>query len=98
MDIELHKFQNNKATTLTFVSYGVILFFSYETQIGLWFNGHKYYRPNEWGPTTGRHMNYFGLNKHECNVHIVTPEKLKKLTKEAIFDMVGTELEHKILK
>ena len=68
---------------------GCTLYFSYETLIGVEVLGDtptpvadavKYRRANEWGPTTGRHINACGL----ATAEVVTPETLELLAADAL--------------
>ncbi len=59
---------------------GRTLYFSYETLIGAEVDGKKYRRANEWGPTTGRHINRCGL----ATAEVVTADILERLAGGAL--------------
>ena len=51
-------------SNFTYVDMGdVELWFSYRTLIGFRSSGKLYVRYNEWGPTTGKHLNVIPHNK-----------------------------------
>ena len=44
--------------------YGLTGYYSYKTPVAYTFGGELVIRVNEWGPTTGRHMNAISTNKN----------------------------------
>jgi hypothetical protein len=53
--------RNTPATTFSIC--GVHIYFSYDTPVGCNPpNAPSFQRENEWGPTTGRHLNEWGFN------------------------------------
>jgi len=59
---EIHtSFQDNARKCYTVHIGEIDLFFSYETLIGVHLVTEKMRVKNEWGPTTGRHINQLGI-------------------------------------
>ena len=63
MDVSIDHPTGNANFSIVTV-HGIDLAFSYETNIGIRVGYERWaLRVNEWGPTTGKHMNYLNENK-----------------------------------
>lgn len=81
---------NNKAHEIRVL--GVTLCFSYDTLIGVFYNGEGKRRSNEWGPTTGKHINAMGLKQYKE----VTETELEEFMQQSIRDAALQSLADKL--
>ncbi len=68
----------------------VTLYFSYSTLIGVDTGTQSARRENQWGPTTGRHMNEFGLR----DAHVMSERDLEGLAELAIHRYLEDRYDH----
>lgn len=62
MRVTKHSFCDNKATIISIGN--VDIYFSYDTAIALRAPGLSCHRPNDWGPTTAKHMREMGTSNY----------------------------------
>jgi hypothetical protein len=60
----------------------LILYFSYETVIGISYKGKEFYSENCWGMTTGKHLNQLCPDKKSRLLRIEFEQKLNQITSE----------------
>jgi len=63
--MDIRHYQQGSQSAYSVEIGGVTLFFSYATLIGVWSINRKVRVENQWGPTTGKHINAFGLKEAE---------------------------------
>ncbi len=84
-DPTIENYGNNKSPNTQCVTmFGVDVYFSYKTPIAFRVGGRLIVRDNEWGPTTGKHLNLIdGGNK----ANRVTGEKFEALWESLVADV-----------
>lgn len=56
------------AHCLAFYMPNITVWFSYKTPVAFAKDGKKYVRQNEWGPTTGKHLNWIDRGDKESRI------------------------------
>jgi len=83
--MKISHLQSGKQSAYTVDIGDTTLFFSYETLVGVWSPRQHARIENVWGPTTGKHINAFGLKDSP----VVEPEELAQIAKKEIAEEVA---------
>ncbi len=74
------QFKNIMSNNFNMVSInGVNIYFSYQTAIGVMSGGKSVISVNDWGPTTGKHLNYLEQDKSKRVPQIEVEQAITRL-------------------
>ena len=77
--------RSKQHNTIAVVVGGVTIYFSYETPVAFMAPGIKLVvRENDWGPTTGKHLNWIDGGSPDRKAERVGGERFKTLLAEAV--------------
>lgn len=60
---------------------GLRVWFSYKTPVAFWAGANLYVRENEWGPTTGKHLNAIDHGNKKARI---SGEQFEKMLRRAL--------------
>lgn len=74
-----YKSSNYGANALVFTIGTVKVYFSYKTPVAFSTNGNLVVRENEWGPTTGKHLNWIDGGDKESKAERVSGAEFEEM-------------------
>jgi len=74
------KYSGNNENTIAIMLNDLTIYFSYNTIVAFDFNGELFVVKNEWGPTTGKHLNWIDGGDKSSRLSSTDFNKLLNIT------------------